>query len=271
MLGSSWFERQMAKKAPLIFDFDDAIWLPNISSTNKLLSWLKGEDKVKDIIKAAAAVTVGNEFLADYARQFNSEVYVLPTTVDINRHRNLGENKSDRISIGWTGSHSTLPYFEAMLNLYKRLTEKYGEQIEFRLIGDPHLSMPSIDLKAQAWKMQTEVEDLNQFDIGIMPLPDSPWTQGKCGFKALQYMACEIPCVLSPVGVNTEIVEDGRNGLLASEEDEWFEKLCLLIESSDLRKQLGKAGRQTVVGRYSMQAHQQTWLEIFRRFAKSKN
>jgi glycosyltransferase involved in cell wall biosynthesis len=84
-------------------------------------------------------------------------------------------------------------------------------------------------------------------------------------------MACEIPCVLSPVGVNTEIVEDGRNGLLASDEDEWFEKLSLLIESADLRKQLGRAGRQTVADRYSMQAHQQTWLEIFKRFAKSKN
>jgi glycosyltransferase involved in cell wall biosynthesis len=118
-------------------------------------------------------------------------------------------------------------------------------------------------VKGQPWKKATEVTDLEEIDIGIMPLPDDEWAKGKCGLKGLQYMAFAIPAIMSPVGVNTEIIQDGVNGFLADSEDEWFEKLSILIESFELRKKMGEEGRKTVVGKYSVKANQQLYLKYF--------
>ncbi|MDQ3190363.1 MAG: glycosyltransferase, partial [Bacteroidota bacterium] len=120
------------------------------------------------------------------------------------------------------------------------------------------------------WNKETEIEDLSKIDIGIMPLPDDMWAKGKCGFKGLQYMALEIPSIMSPVGVNNEIIEDGVNGFLAKTEEEWFEKLSLLIESPAIRKRLGKAGRQTVEQRYSVKSQKERYLEVFEKVLESK-
>ncbi|HLU85364.1 MAG TPA: glycosyltransferase family 4 protein, partial [Vicingaceae bacterium] len=117
-------------------------------------------------------------------------------------------------------------------------------------------------IKFVKWNQKTEIEDLSQIDIGIMPLPDDEWAKGKCGFKGLQYMALEIPTIMSPVGVNAEIIKDGENGFLANTDEEWITKIEWLIESEELRKKLGKAGRQTIIERYSIEANKDKYLAL---------
>jgi glycosyltransferase involved in cell wall biosynthesis len=264
MLGSSWFERQMARRSALIFDFDDAIWLADVSHQNRGFGWLKSAKKTGEIIAASHEVIAGNAYLADYARQFNPRTSVIPTTIDTDYHRPFPRKKTDNepICIGWTGSLTTVPYFHAFSPLLIKLKQRFGERICFKLIGDATYKNAELGLQGDPWRLASEIEDLNQLDIGIMPLPDDPWTRGKCGFKGLQYMACGIPAVMSRVGVNLEIIQDGQNGYLANTDEEWFEKLSQLVESEELRQRLGQAGRQTVLERYSVLSQRDRYLSI---------
>jgi len=135
------------------------------------------------------------------------------------------------------------------------------------VIGDGRYRQPELGIQGVDWAAATEVRDLSEFDIGVMPLPDDEWARGKCGLKGLQYMALEIPTVMSPVGVNTEIIEDGRNGFLAAREDEWVEKLANLIESAGLRRELGQAARRTVEERYSVHSQRDRYVALLGRLA----
>ncbi len=140
------------------------------------------------------------------------------------------------------------------------VTRRYPN-VEIRAIGGSYIPTVTPSLNVRRWNLRTELEDLHGFDIGIMPMPDTEWTRGKCGFKALLYMSCAIPPVCSPVGVTTDIVQDGQNGLLATTTGEWVEKLSLLVEDPALRRRMGEAGRQTVEEKYSLTAHAPRFLE----------
>lgn len=254
MIGSSVFERLLARsKARIVFDFDDAIWLPAVSEPNRALSWLKNPNKTRRAIECADMVFAGNRYLADYASQFCDCVHVVPTTVDTELFRPLPRRQrpSDRVEIGWTGSPTTLPHFEQARGVLRRLRQRFGDRLTFKVIGDERYRDEDLGIRGLAWQLKSELEDLSTFDIGIMPLPDTAWTRGKCGFKALACMALGLPTVASPVGVNTEIIEDGVNGFLAATDDEWVDKLSRLIVDTDLRDSLGAAGREKVVARYS--------------------
>jgi glycosyltransferase involved in cell wall biosynthesis len=135
--------------------------------------------------------------------------------------------------------------------------------VRFKLIGDGRYRDEPLGIRGQDWNASTEVRDLSEIDIGVMPLPDDEWARGKCGLKGLQYMALEIPTVMSPVGVNTEIIDDGINGFLADGDDEWFDKLCRLIESESLRRALGTTSRTTVESRYSVRSQRDRYLSLF--------
>jgi glycosyltransferase involved in cell wall biosynthesis len=260
---STIFEYLLSKtKAKLILDFDDAIWLPNISEQNKKLEWIKNYDKTSQIAKLADTVIVGNAFLKNYALNYNNSVIIIPTTIDTSYHVPFKKTK-ESICIGWTGTSTTIKHFELIIPVLKKLKEKYGQKIYFKLIGDANFKSSEIEIKTMPWKLETEIEDLQEIDIGIMPLPDDEWSKGKCGFKGLQYMSLEIPTIMSPVGVNTEIIEDGKNGLLASSEKEWINKLSSLIESEELRIRLGKEGRKTVLEKYSVVSQKEKYLSIF--------
>ncbi len=268
MTGSTRFERLFAKSgAKLIFDFDDAIWHLDVSEGNKKLGWLKRPGKTADIIGYSHHVIAGNNYLADYARQFNPNVTVIPTTIDTEYHRphTLPEPKREQVCIGWTGSHTTVKHFRLAEHVLLRLKERYGEKIRFKLIGDPEYSNDALGLKGTPWTLADEVDKLRNIDIGIMPLPDDEWAKGKCGFKGLQYMAMEIPPVMSPVGVNTEIITHGENGFIAGNDEEWYATLCRLIEEPDLRSRIGKAARQTIIDRYSVESQKEVYLEVLNR------
>jgi glycosyltransferase involved in cell wall biosynthesis len=145
------------------------------------------------------------------------------------------------------------------------------ERFRLRVIGATPYELPGVDVENIKWRSASEVEDLRPVDIGIMPLPDDPWARGKCALKALQYMALAIPTVLSPVGVNAEVVQDGQNGYLASTEDQWVEKLTRLLHNSELRQQLGVAGRRTLENNYSAQVQVPRIAEIFASVVKPKS
>lgn len=261
--GSVFFEKLFSYLKPkLVFDFDDAIWLLDISQANENLRWLKKPEKTSKIISLSDLVFAGNKYLADYAIRFHNNVKVLPTTIDTDEYisANLIKN-SHMICIGWSGSITTIKHFGYAIPFLRKVKEKYGNKVYFKVMGDEDYYNEELDIKGIPWSADRELKELSSFDIGIMPLPNDEWAKGKCGLKGLSYMALEIPTIMSPIGVNTEIITDGVNGFLADHIDEWVEKLSKLIESRELREQLGKEARKTVVEKYSVQAQKDNYLK----------
>ena len=269
-LGPPIFEWILAKilRKKIIYDFDDAIWLTDRQQESAFFRMAKWRRKVGSICKWSYKVSCGNEYLSNYAALFNKRVVYNPTTIDTeNLHRRVSnpepDQASDRIRIGWTGSHSTLKYLDEIQPVLRKILSAYP-QVEFLVIADRPSSLdvgPS--LMFIPWNSETEIMDLLQFDIGIMPLPDDQWAMGKCGFKALQYMALELPAVASPVGVNSKIINHGVNGFLCNTPEEWEEAFRKLIEDSDLRKKMGINGRRTVVENYSVLSNSANFLSLF--------
>jgi glycosyltransferase involved in cell wall biosynthesis len=259
-----WIAHLFGKK--IIYDFDDAIWLPNTSAENRIASWLKWHGKVNSICRWSTKISCGNEYLCSYARQFNDSVILNPTTIDTEHLHNpalYSIEKSPRITIGWTGTHSTIKYLDFLKPIIRPLEIKFPGMFRFLVIANkkPDLELPSLEFIP--WNKSTEIPDLLKLDIGVMPLTDDIWAKGKCGFKALQYMALEVPCVISPVGVNTKIIDDGVTGFLALTEAEWIQKLEQLMDDRHLREAMGKKGRQKVEVGYSVESNAENFLRLF--------
>jgi glycosyltransferase involved in cell wall biosynthesis len=271
LLGPPVFEKLIhQQRVPIVFDFDDAIFVSYRSPSNGYLSYLKFASKTKTICRVASHVMVGNPYLADYARQVNDRVTVIPTTIDTEKYRvSRSKESSGSIVIGWTGSYSTVQHLDTLRGALKKLAGK--ESFRLRVIGTPKYECSPIDVDAMPWRAETELEDLSAIDIGVMPLPDDKWSKGKCGLKALQFMAMGIPTICSPVGVNTDIIQDGQNGFLASTEDEWVDKLSRLLRSRELRERLGQAGRATVEQKYSAITQTPRVYEIFKSVLRDAN
>jgi glycosyltransferase involved in cell wall biosynthesis len=209
-------------------------------------------------------VFVGNQYLADYALQYNDNVKIVPTTIDTEEYkRDENVKRNGIICIGWTGSITTIKHFEYAAPILRMLKEKYGEKITIKVIGDRNYAHKGLGIKGMPWNKENEIKELSSFDIGIMPLPNDQWSKGKCGLKGLQYMALEIPAIMSPVGVNSDIIQDGVNGFLADKEEEWVSKISRLIEDKDLRERMGKEARKTVLQKYSREAQKDNYLKYF--------
>lgn len=270
--GTSFVEKAAFESgAKVIFDFDDSIWLEDTSPGNKKFAWIKKPAKFFENIKHSHAVIAGNSYLASKTKPFNNNVVIIPTTIDTNIHKPKHEIKNNKnITIGWSGSISTIKHFELLIPVLKKIRSKYGERIHIKIIGDPYYKNNELNAESFSWSESTEVDDLNSFDIGIMPLPDDEWANGKCGLKGLSYMACGIPTIMSAVGVNKEIIADGVNGMLAKNDEEWFEKISLLIDNTGLRKTLSENGRKTVEMHYSTEANKHKYLELFNSVAEKR-
>ena len=192
---------------------------------------------------------------------------MIPTTIDTEKYQLREASMTSVPVIGWTGSHSTVQHLDTLRGALQKLAQR--DNFRLRVIGTPMYQLPGLDVEAMKWQSATEVDDLKPIDIGVMPLPDDAWSKGKCGAKALQFMAMGIPTICSPVGVNTDIIRDNQNGFLAATEDEWVEKLSSLLRSVELRKRLGSAGRQTVEERYSAKTQAPRVFEIFKSVLRS--
>ena len=264
-IGPPWFEWLVSKvfRKKIIYDFDDAIWIPNTSATNKIVAGIKWHGKVASICKWAYKVSTGNAYLQEYARQFNSNVIVNPTTIDTRHHHNRLKNQAtDKITVGWTGTHSTMKYLAALVPVLQDLEQKYP--FELKVISNQAPELPLQSLVYQPWRKDQEIEDLLTFNVGLMPLEDDPWAKGKCAFKALQYMALGIPALVSPVGMNTEVVTDGQNGFICATPRDWYTKLERLIQDVGLRTELGAKARQKVETSYAVVANRATFLGLFK-------
>lgn len=265
-LGPPVFEWAIAKifRKKIIYDFDDAIWLPNTSRSNQLAAGLKWHQKTASICRWAWKVSAGNSFLAAYAGRFCQRVTINPTTIDTRLHqpKNTGQCPSGSGTvIGWTGSHSTLLYLDTLWPVLERLHAEHP--FYFHLIADRPAMASFPWLIFVPWKKETEVADLAKIDIGLMPLTDDDWSRGKCGFKILQYMALGIVPVASPVGVNHEIIRHGQNGLLCSTAEEWYAALKKLLTDQELRDRLGQEGVKTVRAAYSVESNTVNFLSLF--------
>lgn len=263
-----WFIGRVLRKK-IIYDFDDAIWLTDKKNERWLEHTLRSRSKVASVCTWSHIISCGNEYLRQYALRFNRNALLNPTTIDTENIHNRARHSptarvSDRVVIAWTGSHSTLKYLYLLEGVLRHIQQQFTE-VDLVVIADipPKMDLPRIIFRP--WSSETEISDLIDADIGIMPLPDDEWSKGKCGFKALQYMALEIPAVASDVGVNPEIIKDGVNGRLCSNDEHWLTALEELIIDPVLRKKLGSAGRKTVVDRYSVISNSDNFLSLFTR------
>ncbi len=263
-LGPPIFEWIVSKlwRKKMIYDFDDAIWIPNTSNENKLVAWFKAFWKVKYICKWSYKVAGGNDYLCNYASQYNKNVVRIPTCVDMElKHNKIKIHKEGNVVVGWTGSHSTLSYLNKIIPVIKKLQEDLP--FTFLVIADKKPDLPLEKYQFLQWSEETEIEDLLNMDIGVMPLQADEWSEGKCGFKLIQYLSLGIPAIADPVGVNKTIIEEGINGYLCATEDEWESKLKLLITDAHLRQQLGEAGRQKMLKEYSIQSQKNRFADLF--------
>ena len=211
------FERLALRSGkPVVYDCDDAFFHSYDDHSNPLVRRLLGR-KLVPLIRASTAVCAGNEYLGDYARRFNDKIVILPTVVDTNAYRPAPVPADRPLTIGWIGSPSTWAFVRPILPLLAELSRERG--VRFLAIGaGPAAAADQFEgMVAEPWTEASEIAAVQAMDIGIMPLPDEPWARGKCGYKLIQYMACGLPVVASPVGVNTTIVADGETGLIATD------------------------------------------------------
>ncbi len=256
-----WIYIKMLRKK-IIYDFDDAIWIPAVSKQNSLAGIFKNTGNVKKICKWAYKVSCGNEYLCNYARQYNSNVVYNPTCVDTdNRHNILADHDVDRITIGWTGSFSTIKYLDIVQPALKRLQTKYDFDIKIICNQPPSLDLANI--RYIEWSEENEVSELASCQIGLMPLTNDELSEGKCGFKLIQYLALEIPAVSSLVGVNKKIIEEGINGYFANSDSEWYDAIEKLILNAPLRKKMGALGRNKIIEQYSLHSNENNFITLF--------
>jgi len=274
-IGPPFFEYLWTKFGkPIIYDLDDAIYLTSKESAYKIIKLIKFNKKIQTIIKLSKEMIVCNNHLKNYASNFKNEnkIHIIPTSLNTDKFIPNQSNSTNKkgLVIGWIGSYSTASYLNQLKNVFKFLSSKYN--FNLKIVGSNLLfQIDGVKIMNKEWSLSADLEDFQSLDIGVYPLPDNEWTKGKTGFKTIQYMAVGIPCVVSNVGRNKEIIQDGVNGFLADSEEEWIKKLSLLIENSELRKKMGVLGRKTVEERYSLKVNAPNFLDIIQRVYKEKN
>lgn len=264
LAGPALFERMLHLTGrPVIFDFDDAIFLKHTTAANERFGWVKFPGKTAAICRLSQAVVVGNSYLADYARQFNPRVTIIPTSVDTVLYRPAPKSRvNGRVIVGWTGSSTSQTYLEASAPLLRRWAER--SDVEIRVHSDRRPELPGVAFVWRRWSAETEVEEIRQFDIGIMPMPDDPWARGKCAMKAMLYMSLGIPAVCSAVGANRDLIQHEINGLLANGPEDWDNCLEQLIADPAYRERLGQGGRRTIEEIYSKERSAALFAQVVR-------
>jgi len=258
--------KKIGKK--IIFDLDDATW---IGENNKIF---KMSNKLPGVMENSKMVFVGNKYLYEYSSKYNKYTFIIPTTVDTLLYplRKRNQKNKKGIILGWIGTPITAStYLTIISGAINTLAKKYN--ITLKLIGVEDASGYgfSCNVISVPWFEETEILELSTIDLGLMPLSDDPFSRGKCGLKLLQYMAMGIPSVASPVGVNKEIIKDGENGFLASSQDEWINKISLLIEDRKLYNTISKNARRTVEENYSLEKWAGKMIELVRNFTGGGN
>jgi glycosyltransferase involved in cell wall biosynthesis len=262
-IGFSSLELRLLRRANprIVFDFDDAVMFRE----QKHRRPLDGKNFRKFLRTAGycSAIVAGNDFLACFGQAAGRQTVVLPTSIDVAKYRIKQQSEGLGLTIGWLGLSDGLPYLRDIQPALQRLTQRFPG-LRLKVISDKPLQLDDVVVENEPWRLDTEQANLASFDIGIMPLWDSLWTRGKCGYKILQYMGVGVPVVASDVGVNNQIITSGENGFVVRTENEWVEAIARLIENTELRRNFGLRGRQLVENRYSLEQFTEGYVRLLR-------
>jgi len=254
--GPPILERLLARRtARLVYDTDDATYLRPAFTPHTPFQRLRHFDKVADLVRRARWVSVASEPIAAWARHYNSNVSVLPMAVDLAEYDRARRppGPADPVVLGWAGTAAGLRYLEALAPVLRQVAERYPIAVRVISGGYARVCLPDLPVEARPWRADSALEDLAGFDVGLVPLDDTPFERAKFPFKLLQYLALGVPSVSARVGLACKVVEHDRNGLLAGSPDEWVDAVSSLIESVALRKKLAKNGRETVSASYTIE------------------
>lgn len=248
----AWLEKWLLRNKPYALDFDDAIFHNYDLHRSAWIRYVYG-NRIDYLMKEAVLVVAGNRYLAGRAVAAGAQcVEVIPTVVDLERYlTNPIFCASKKLRIVWIGSPSTVQYLLELAEPLNELAKK--QSFTLRVIGGGEITMPGVDVEVVAWSAETETNAIAECDVGVMPLHDTPWEQGKCAYKLIQYMACGLPTVASPIGASRDVVIEGETGFFADTHSAWVEKMGLLLSDAALRQQFGQAGLLRVQAEYSLQ------------------
>jgi glycosyltransferase involved in cell wall biosynthesis len=256
-----WLLAKVFRKR-IIYDFDDAIWLRLASEANPFWADIKCSWKVKMICSYSYIITVGNSFLAKYAGQYCSDVRIIPTVVDTEFRHNILKDHSDYpLFVGWTGTFTNFPNLQKIIPVIAKLKKNYS--FNFLIIADRNPNFTGVEYDYIPWDIKTEIRDLLNLHIGLMPLANTERELGKCAFKAIQYMSLGITAVVSPVGANCDVVQDNLNGFWADGDDQWYLTIEKLILNKKLRDEIEITSRQKIVENYSVNATKSDFFALF--------
>lgn len=238
----------------LVFDFDDAIYSfdPLFPQNVKDKTITTYRPRLEHTLEKSRLVIVNNSALEGFAKSYCNSIVKIQGPIDTERYlpKNITAPDKEKVVLGWIGSRTTTPYVKNLLPLIEKLARIHSH-VEIKLIGATHFEVNDLPIRFIPWSLSTEIRELEEFDIGLMPLPDNEWTRGKGGYKILQYMAMGLPVVASPVGINSSLIREGINGFFANSEEEWLAKLSLLIKDNNLRQRMGNEGRKMAEKAYS--------------------
>jgi glycosyltransferase involved in cell wall biosynthesis len=257
VLDRSLLGRLIRSGTPVVYDFDDAVYLPQDQGRWWVEAIRDPDRTTRAFCRAAGVVLAGNAHLAAYAMEAvgpaaAERVRVLPSVVDTERFA-PAPHDADLPTLGWVGSDSTVPYLEALAPALRALATRVPHRLVV-VAGTRRPRLPGVSYEFVPWSPDADAARFQALDVGLYPLDDTPWTRGKCGFKALQYLACGVPCVASPVGVLRDIVRPGETGLHADGTDAWVDACARLLGDPATRAGMGRAGRALVRARYSVEA-----------------
>ena len=254
--------RKNARK--IVYDFDDSVMYRNSKAANP-----ESNTRVKmfkNMVNASDYVIAGSEYLQKNTTPYTNNVTTIPSPIDMSLYPQKNYPEGSNITLGWIGATGSIHYLEKMKPVFEALGKKY-EDLRLKIICNTFFDCDNITVEKKLWSEQEEVADIQSLDIGLMPLMDDPWSHGKCGLKILQCLATGVPVVCSPAGINKEIIEDGVHGFWANTQEEWIEKLEILINDRDLRKKMGMEGRKRVIKHYSLDANTPRMLKVFQQLS----
>ena len=259
--------RKRAKK--ILFDLDDAIMYRSsaFSMPYSISRWFK----FRWMVRGSDVITVGNQFLREEVRKVNrrKEVVLIPTCVDTRLYpKKKRVSDSPEFTLGWIGTKGNLPYLRKLEPVFKTLSEHFSH-VKLKIVSDDFYDSPSLPVIKKPWRLEDENEDLISFDVGLMPLGDDLWSKGKCGLKIIQYLSVGVPVVCTPVGINRDIVQDGRNGFWATTPEEWVNRLTQLLQDPELRQKMGDFGIETVEKGYSLAVTSNKFLKVLENLTRT--
>jgi glycosyltransferase involved in cell wall biosynthesis len=262
LIGPALLERFAARLGvPVVYDLDDPVFLPHHSGINGAFTLLKFSRKTHTIFRLSDHVIAINSLLANYASSFGSAVTVIPNCIDTDRYKPKARQSDGVVRLVWVGSHSNTHNLVLLQKPLRRLQSKHRAPLH--VIGAGRIDLPGVEVNMIPWCESTEIGDLQACDIGLAPLVDGPWNSWKSPFKLMQYMALGLPVVTRRIGAAREMIEDGVNGFLVETEDEWHDRLELLVTDAELRGRMGRAARAAVVEKFSTQVQMPRVVSVF--------